>query len=126
MAQIINKESNQPPRMATGWEYVFIFGKDNNRNFENSNFPPNNYVPNIKTFYKKENFPEHHATFPQELPAYFIQYFSKEGEIIFDPFNGTGQTCVAAKKLNRSFIGCDISQKYCDIANQLLRQNILL
>ncbi len=126
VCQIINDNTNQTPRLATGWEYVFIFGKDNSRSFDNVNFPTNNYVPNIKTWYKKENFPEHHATFPKELPSYFIQYFSKESDIILDPFNGVGTTCVVAKQLKRNFIGIEISEKYCEIAKQRLRQEILL
>ena len=125
VSQIINKETNQPVKMATGFEFIFIFGKNNNRNFKNVNFPKNNYVPNIQTWYKKERFLEHHATFPVELPEYFIQHFSKEGEIIIDPFNGVGTTCLAAKQLKRNFIGIEISEKYCEMARQRLRQEVL-
>lgn len=124
--QIINKETNQPPRLATGFEFIFIFGEDNTRSFKNVNFPDNNYVPNIKTWFQKESFPEHHATFPLELPEYFIQYFSKENDIILDPFNGIGTTTLVAKQLKRRFIGIEISPEYCKIANGRLRQGTLL
>jgi len=126
VSQIINKQTNQPVRMATGFEFVFIFGKDNTRNFTDVNFPANNYVPNIKKFHHKENFAEHHATFPLELPEYFIQHFSFRDDIILDPFNGTGTTCVAAKQLGRKYVGIEISEKYCKIAEARLRQEILL
>lgn len=115
-------------RMAKGYELVLCFGQDNNMTFNYNNFPENGYVPNIKNWFKKGNeaTPEHHATFPQELPKYFIQNFSKNDDKILDPFNGIGSTCLAAKQLKRNFIGIEISQKYCDIANQRLRQNILI
>ena len=45
----------------------------------------------------------------------------KETDIIFDPFNGSGTTCVAAKQLGRSFIGIDLSPMYCKIAEARLR-----
>jgi len=50
----------------------------------------------------------------------------KETDIIFDPFCGSGTTCVAAKQLHRNFIGIEISEKYCKIAQERLRQVILL
>ena len=50
----------------------------------------------------------------------------KETDIIFDPFNGSGTTTKAAQDLNRRFIGIDISEKYCEIARQRLRQQTLL
>ena len=118
ISQIINKDTNQPVRMATGWEYVFIFGDDNSKSFDNVNFPKNNYVPNIKTWHKTESFQEHHAIFPIELPYYFIQYFSKPNDIILDPFIGVGTTAAAAKLLKRNFIGIDVSSNYCEIARK--------
>lgn len=125
VAQIIKKNDNQV-RMATGFEFIFIFGKDNSRNFKNVNFPNNNYVPNIQTWYKKESFPEHHATFPIELPEYFIQNFSNKNDVILDPFMGVGTTAVASQNLHRNFIGIEISEKYIKIAKQRLKQQPML
>lgn len=48
------------------------------------------------------------------------------GDVILDPFLGSGTTAVAAKQLGRNFIGIEISEKYCKIAEDRLRQNILL
>ena len=114
--------------MAKGYEFIFIFGQDNNMTFEYNNFPENNYVPNRQTWYKqnKESTPEHHATFPQALPEYIIQNFSKLNDLVLDPFNGSGTTTKSAKQLGRNFIGIEISEKYCEIARQRLKQDILI
>lgn len=56
------------------------------------------------------------ATFPEQLPEWFIKFFSYKSDIILDPFSGSGTTCYIAKKLNRNFIGIDISKNYCEIA----------
>ena len=104
--------------MAKGWEYVFLLGQDDAMNFSYHNFPENGYVPNIKDWYKKETFKEHHATFTQEMAGYFVSYFTKPNDTIYDCFMGTGTTAVAAIKYNRNFIGSEISEKYCQIANK--------
>ena len=59
---------------------------------------------------------QHPATFPDKIPYDFIQVFTKEGDIVLDPMVGSGSTCVAAKKLNRRYVGIDISEEYCNIA----------
>lgn len=106
------------PKFATGFEFVFCLGENNSRCFDYANFPKNGYVPNIKTWYKKISFKEHHATFPEELPKYFIEYFTKKGDIILDPMCGIGTTCKMAKKLGRKYIGIDINKKYCEISKR--------
>ena len=111
--------------MAKGWEFVFMFGHDDLTTFNHNDFPDNGYVPNIKTWYKKESRPEHHATFPKELPTYFIQYFTKIDNIILDPFMGSGTTLVAAKELKRRAVGIEISEKYCEIAVKRLKNTIV-
>jgi len=65
---------------------------------------------------------EHPAMFPEELVERALKLFSYEGDIILDPFNGVGTTCVVAKKLNRDYLGIDISEKYCDIAEKRLKE----
>ena len=61
---------------------------------------------------------EHPATFPDKIPYDFIQCFCPEDGIVLDPFVGCGSTAVMAKKLGRKYIGIDISQEYCDLANK--------
>ena len=113
---------DKAPRMATGFEFVFIFGKDDTRIFDKANFPENGYVPNIQTWYKSESFKEHHATFPLELPMYFIQHFSKPGEMIIEPFMGTGTTLRAAKDLGRCATGIEIDERCCEVAAKRMEQ----
>jgi len=60
----------------------------------------------------------HGAVFPQELVAKILENFSKEGDVIYDPFMGTGTTALVARRFNRKFIGSEISEKYIEIANQ--------
>jgi site-specific DNA-methyltransferase (adenine-specific) len=65
----------------------------------------------------------HGAVFPQALVAKILENFSQKGDVIYDPFMGTGTTAVVAKRLNRKFIGSEISQKYIKIANQRLKES---
>ena len=62
----------------------------------------------------------HPAPFPVELPKRCIEMFTFLGDVVFDPFLGSGTTAVAAKQTGRVYIGCDISQEYCGIAEQRL------
>jgi len=63
---------------------------------------------------------------PVELMSYLIQTYSDAEDIILDSFMGSGTTAVAAKQLGRNYIGIEISEKYCAIARERLRQEILL
>jgi len=63
----------------------------------------------------------HSAIFPIALPQKAIKGWSRPKDLILDPFNGSGTTCVAAKKLGRRYIGIDISEEYCQIARERIR-----
>lgn len=63
----------------------------------------------------------HPAAFPIELASRCIQLFSYEGDIVYDPFMGSGTTAVACQNLNRNFIGSEISKSYCLLAQERLK-----
>lgn len=55
----------------------------------------------------------HPAVFPEEIPARFIRAYTFVNDIVLDPFCGSGTTCLAAKKLERNYIGIDLKPAYC-------------
>jgi len=59
---------------------------------------------------------------PIKLGEWIISYLSNKGDIVLDPFCGSGTFCIAAKRLGRRYIGIDISEEYCEGARQRLRQ----
>jgi DNA modification methylase len=58
---------------------------------------------------------EHSATFPLELPKWFIKLFTKKDDIVLDPFVGSGTTAIACKELSRNYIGIDIDKNICNL-----------
>lgn len=65
---------------------------------------------------------EHPAIFPEQLAERHILTWSNAGDVILDPFMGSGTTAKMARANGRRFIGCDISQQYVDIAKRRLAQ----
>ena len=63
---------------------------------------------------------EHPAIFPEELCEKHIKSWSSEGDIVFDPFMGSGTTAKMAILNNRNYVGSEISKEYCDVAYQRL------
>lgn len=63
----------------------------------------------------------HPAIFPLKLAEDHIQSWSKKGDVVLDPMCGSGQTLIAAKKLNRRYIGMDISEEYCQLSRERLK-----
>ena len=62
---------------------------------------------------------------PEELCKRFIETFSDEGCVIFDPFMGSGSTCVAAVNTGRHYIGFELDPQYFEIARQRLGEDAL-
>jgi len=63
---------------------------------------------------------QHSATFPLALPEWFIKLFTKDGDLVLDPFLGSGTAAVAAKLLKRRYLGIELLPEYVEIAEAAL------
>lgn len=79
------------------------------------------FITNHVDIIKKKNKQHiHNAQMPIELANYFIKNFTKEEEVILDPFMGVGTTGLSCRKYNRSFVGVELVGDYYDIARKRL------
>lgn len=112
-------------------EYILIFSKDSysrkkdTRQDTITNQEFMDYTKSIWTFSsasaKKIGHP---APFPEELPRRIIQLYSFKGDIVLDPFMGSGQTAIAALKSGRHFIGYEIDKNYQQLATNRVKEFI--
>ncbi len=63
---------------------------------------------------------DHPAVFPLKVILELVQLLSEENNVILDPFCGSGQVCIAAKSLNRQYLGIDLNSDYCDLTKKRL------
>jgi site-specific DNA-methyltransferase (adenine-specific)/modification methylase len=104
-------------------ELVLIFDKNNaiSRQFEKCNFNRGTLDDLWLIKRGKKVSSEHGAVFPEELVSTILDNFTNEGDVIYDPFMGTGSTAVVCKKLKRKFIGSEISKEYMKVINERLK-----
>jgi site-specific DNA-methyltransferase (adenine-specific)/modification methylase len=112
-----------------GYELIVVFESErkNGRTF-NKYFFNRGTMPDIWRIGRggKENDATHSATFPKQIVGKIILNWTKQGDIILDPFNGCGTTSVVAQNLHRNYIGIEISPEYCKIAEERLKQQTLI
>jgi DNA modification methylase len=65
---------------------------------------------------------EHPAIFPEKLAEDHILSWTNEGDLVLDPFSGSGTTAKMAKKNNRNYIGIEISEEYCKLSETILEK----
>lgn len=123
-------------RFASRYEFIFFLTKNNKEwkfNLNDIKIPSVNYRPDrYKTQLKNPSdvwrIPlvsgnssertEHPAQYPEKLIERIIKVATNPGDIVLDPFMGSGTTAVVAKKLNRHYVGYEIYRDYVDITNQ--------
>ena len=76
-------------------------------------------INQVKNVSKKGN--PHPCPIPYELARRIIEITTEEGDLIIDPFAGSGTILLAAKNLNRKYLGFEIDKAYCDYANKKLK-----
>ncbi|MHA1292781.1 MAG: DNA-methyltransferase [Promethearchaeota archaeon] len=106
-------------------EHILIFSKESNQLKKNGNIPDitrDEFLSYTKSIW---SFPTanaqavgHPAPFPEELPSRLIKLYSFPGDLVVDPFMGSGTTCLSAKILNRHFLGFDIESEYVLLAKK--------
>ncbi|MFH1239510.1 MAG: site-specific DNA-methyltransferase [bacterium] len=121
------------PTLRDVHEYILIFSK---AGFSRKNIEKRRATISREEFLELTksvwNFPAvrakqvgHPAPFPTELPYRLIQLYTYEGEVILDPFMGSGQTAIAALQTNRDYIGYEVDEEYVNLANKRIHQFIL-
>jgi site-specific DNA-methyltransferase (adenine-specific) len=83
-------------------------------------YPSNIWTDLTVPFWSMPENTEHPTQKPEKLLAKIILASSSEGDIVFDPFLGSGTTSVVAKKLNRRFFGIEVDEYYCCLAEKRL------
>lgn len=109
--QVINRRS----------ELLLIFDTDYpiSRQFRNQGYFDRGTLDDVWEIPRAKNKTKTHtAVFPEQLVSKILENFSQEGQIIYDPFMGTGTTAIVAKKMGRNYIGSEISKTYCTLAEK--------
>ena len=123
-------KSPSNPYLKYTWEFLEIFAKGDLKHEGCKEFADITSDEFKKWVYAKWDIPPeismkkwgHPAMFPEELAKRVIKLFSFQNDIILDPFNGVGTTTKVAKKLNRRYVGIDVSEEYCKKAKKRLEE----
>lgn len=103
-----------------------LVGKGNKRSVQDYGYRDNIWTYDNGSGYGSEDeitF-QHPATFPEKLAADHIYTWSNEGDIVYDPFSGSGTTAKMAHLQKRNWIGSEISKEYCDLAEKRLKPHL--
>jgi len=118
-------KSAQNPVLRDTHEYILIFSKQTYsrvKNGKQNSIQKEEFLEFTKSIWRfspeSARKVKHPAPFPVELPYRLIQLYTFEGDVILDPFCGSGTTGVAALKTNRHFVGFDINEEYVNIAKE--------
>jgi DNA modification methylase len=120
------------PTLRDVHEYIIVFSKDTfkrpNPKKRKSTITKQEFLEWTKSVW---SFPTesatrvgHPAPFPVELPLRLIKLYTFEGEVVLDPFIGSGTTAIACIKTDRHFIGYDDEKEYVDMANRRIQNEL--
>jgi site-specific DNA-methyltransferase (adenine-specific) len=100
------------------WEPILIYGKPKGRFGQD-------YIRQDPLNFSQGPEKNHPCPKPQKVWDWIINGMSEAGDLILDPFLGSGTTAYCAKKLNRRCIGIEIEEKYCEIAAKRCCQEVM-
>jgi site-specific DNA-methyltransferase (adenine-specific) len=131
-------QSASNPCLRDVHEYLLVFSKGNYKLPRDKSqrsdgridtIPRDDFIQHTKSIWsfatERASRVNHPAPFPVELPKRCIEMYSFAGDVVLDPFNGSGSTCVAAKMTGRKYVGIDLSEEYCAIAQKRIDETEL-
>lgn len=80
------------------------------------------YPTNVVMMATESSNKKHSAVYPKELPTWFMKLFTKPGDVVLDPFLGSGTTSIAAIEMDRNSIGIEILEEYYKLALENISQ----
>ena len=121
---IIWNKSNPMPangvNVTNAYEFILVLSKTHATIKSNSTYTKNHFTTNV--FSNNKNTKVHKAVMHPEACRYVIDNFTKEGDSILDPFAGLGTTELIAIESNRTCDGFELSEEYCQIANDRIQK----
>jgi len=96
-------------------EYIFLLTKSKKYYYDHEAIKGKRSVWPINT---KSYKGAHFATFPEEIPEVCIKAGTKLGDLVLDPFVGSGTTCAVASRLGRNSIGIELNEEYFKLARK--------
>ncbi|RLC62346.1 MAG: site-specific DNA-methyltransferase [Chloroflexi bacterium] len=120
------------PHIVPSWEYVLVFCKDswtldgNKKDIDITNDEFMRFSDGFWYIPPESQRRGHPTPFPELLIYRLIKFYTYKENVVLDMFGGTGTVAVVAQKTGRHFIHIDISQKYCQIAEQRLETTRML
>jgi site-specific DNA-methyltransferase (adenine-specific) len=119
------------PTLRDVHEYILIFSKGQfkrHKNGKSSTIERDDFLELTKSIWQ---FPTesasrvgHPAPFPVELPRRLIELYTFEGDVILDPFIGSGTTAIAALETNRRFVGYELDSTYAELARKRIQASL--
>ena len=125
---IIWNKSNPMPesvrdRCTKSHEYIFLLSKNQNYYFDVDDIKePTRRKRSVWNVQTKPYKGAHFATFPADLIEPCIKAGSEKGDIVLDPFMGSGTTAAVAKSLGRDYIGCELHEDYGNLIQKRVRE----
>jgi len=114
------EKSNPMPaagfNITNAYEFIIVFGKSIK---SNRTYTKNHLTTSVAKMHKS-----HKAMMHEEVARFFIENFTNEGDLIYDPFMGSGTTAKVALDNNRNYIGSEISEEYCEIAEKRIDESL--
>lgn len=126
-----DKGSGQPAMQSkvtnACFEFILVMENDGKkgRMIRNANFDRGKFGNILRIGRPKKVSSQHGAVFPVELARTIINAFSKKGDLVLDPFSGLGTVAVVCKQEGRNYLGFEINEEYCKVANSRLQQSNL-